>query len=334
MVIHNVNCINPVFFTKVIILFIFLIGNVYAGQPSWFLLPPINSYEIIGYGQASTLNQAKEMALKDLSEIIKVKVSSSTSVSKELQNGQFNVDVFQNIETSSSSLLIGSVLKHSYESDGVWYAAVSYDTSSIPMKFKRALKGYTLKNDNSSYLTSSNLIKEINQKVGYKLKYILFRENNLWKLQYKDIKLTLSENDFINLFKNNDGNNIALELNQEIYYPHDQMKLFVKVKSAGYISTLYVGSTGKVGVLYANDKIDTSRSYPSQGSEEELIIANPYNKVLHEMYITVWSKEPIDLTAFEEVKYDYLDDSNYKFSNLVKLLDAVDYSSVVIKVKY
>jgi len=325
--------IDSVLFRAFLVLFIGLQSAI-AGQPGWFLKASNNNYELLGYGQSETLDKAKEMAFKDIIQTLKVEVSASTSIKKTLHNKSFDNKVIQNLNTSSSAVLIGAKVKQAKQVDGVWFVSVVYDTGSIGAKFKRSFKGRKLKNEASNYLTATDLVSDINNEVGTKLRYEVIRKNDLWLLRYKDIEHILSESNFIKLFNFQSDKNIKLSLNKNIFYPQDQMRFQIKSKNSGYVSMLYVEANGKVGVLYANKKSRASLSYPEKNSDEELTVANPYKKILHEMYVALWSPNKVNLTSFENVQSDYLDNSNYKFHELVKLLDKVDNSSVVVKIKF
>lgn len=315
---------------------VFLLGMqvAFAEAPAWFHLPSERSYEIMGYGQADTLDEARGMALKEISQTLKVNVSSSTDINNKLKNDEYNQEITQNLKTSTSAVLIGSKVDRSVKVDEVWYVAVVYDTSSYGAKLKRALNNSVLKNEKLNYLSSTSLVRGINEEVGYKLRYKLLRENDLWKLQYRDIKLVISESDIVKLFAFNNGSRIGLKLNKKIFYPQDVMQFSIGLKKPGYVSMLYVEANGKVGVLFANKKQSRSSTYPAKNSDEELVVANPYKKVLNEMYLTTLSQKPLNLTLFESVQSSYLDESNYKFAELVTLLDKTDFSSVVVKIKF
>jgi hypothetical protein len=317
-------------------IFIILLGLhcVEASPPPWYLKSSDNNFEVTGYGQAPTVSEAKEMALKDIAQTLKVEISSSTDIRKTLDNNKFNTKVTQNLSTSASAVLIGTHVKATHHNNDIWYVSVVYDTSSLAEKFKRALKNQTLKNEEKNYLSSTELINEINQALGYKLRYKIFRENNLWMIQYDNNKFVINEQEFRKLFKFKRGTNINVKLNKKIFYPGDKMKFRIKAQDSGYVSMLYAENDGKVGVLYTNIKSKRVIHYPPENSNEELVISNPLNRVLEEMYLAIWSKNRIDLTAFEDVQNNHLDDSNYKFSELIRLLDKSDYSSVVVKIKF
>jgi len=330
----TISCINSMCLRIFLVLFFLGLQTAVADQPDWFLKPSINSYELLGYGQDTRLDKAKDMAFKDIIQTIKVEVSSSTNITKTLQNESFDNKVIQNLNTSSSAVLLGARVKQAKQVDGVWFVSVVYDTGTIAAKFKRSFKGRKLKDEKSNYLSITGLISNINKKVGKSLRYELIRKNDLWMLRYKDIEHVLSESDLIKLFTFHSDKSIKLNLNKKIFYPQDQMKFQIKSNNTGYISMLYVESNGKVGVLFENQKSHSKTNYPAKNSDIELTVANPSKKVLHEMYVALWSQNKLNLTPFEDVQNDYLDSSNFKFNELIRLLDQVNYGSVVVKIKF
>ena len=73
--------------TKPILYLILSISTLIA-QPSWFY--KIDSYDknqIIGYGVANTLEQAKQNALADIANSLSVAINSDTSINKSSANG-------------------------------------------------------------------------------------------------------------------------------------------------------------------------------------------------------------------------------------------------------
>ena len=334
MVVHRVHYIKSYVQYGLVITFLLTTQKVIAEQPEWFLQAPEQAYNIMGYGQATSLEDARDLAFKDISQTLKVKVSSSTDVNKQLHNEQYDSQVIQKLKTSSSAVLIGAKVEQSIQSEGTWYVAVAYDSSSLGTKMKRTLSSYTLTKEKANYLSSTPLIRSIDEEVGVRLRYKVLRENDLWKLQYKDIKLVITEAEFIKLFSFYKGKGITLKLNKKIFYPQDNMTFSIGLKKPSYVSMLYVEANGKVGVLFANKKYNKRANYPAKNSNDDLVVANPYKKVLNEMYLAVVSQNPLNLTAFENVQSNYLDGSNYKFAELVTILDKADFSSVVVKIKY
>ena len=320
----------PLFFS---ILLLVWHDGVFAAYPAWYLKSATNSYELYGYGQGATINDAKARALLDIAQALEVQVEGSMTISESLHNDNFESAVSQDVKTSSSSVIVGAVLKEFHESEGVWYVLLTYDTRSLGLKFKSVLKSRALEEETDNYLSESSLVSEINQQVGVKLRYQVLREDDLWKIRYKDVKFTLTESELIKTFKPNKGKSIGLKLNKKIYYPEDVMTFDVTSRDKGFVSILLVEKNGKVGVLYSNIESHSKMVVPSKDSDEEIIVSNPEQKVLHEMYVAIWSENPRDLSLFEDIQSDYLDDSNYKFGDLTNLLDTVDYSSAVIKIK-
>jgi len=311
---------------------------LFASMPDWFFkLKPTHNNEVIGYGVAQTLAEAKKEALSDLTQKINVSVKSSTSISLADDNGNVSKSSASNIDTSSQAKISGVKYIKVENLDGDWYVASAYDNSAIEVKLKRLLDKsdrYTLKNEEqNSYLKNTSLIKRINDYLKYDLEYNLVYKDDLWQLNYRDIYLPLNQNDLYNLFTNTSSKKISITANKKIYLVGDEMYFSIKKPENTYLSILYVEHNGKVGSLISNQKYPSTLTFPDLKSEDAFSIINPYDKTISELYIAISSNEKIDLSKFENVSDKLLDNSNYNFHKLIKKLENYDFSTYQIKIR-
>ena len=308
---------------------VFVLAN-----PSWlYSLEKTHKNEIIGYGIDKNQHQAKQSAMADIVKSISVNVKSDTKITKENQKGKYNKDISTNLETSSEAKLTGLIFTKVEQLNGLWYVSAKYDNSPLELKIKKLLSKNLQNQTQNMYLRNTPLFHSLNKEISKKLNYEIIRKDNLWQIKYTDILLPISENNFYNLFVNYKTNDISLIANQKIYNDNDKMYFNINHKKAGYISILYVEHNGKVGILIDNKKSNKSFSYPDLKSKDNFTIVNPYNKPIKELYIALYSVNKIDLSEFENVTDDLLDDSNFNFGKLIKKFNKYSFSTFSIKIK-
>ncbi len=86
-------------YSKIIYVIFLILCNTHllATPPNWYVNQSLlsESYEIIGYGEGSTLREAKEISKSDISKMIQTTISSSILISKNI-----NIKIYyKNIST-------------------------------------------------------------------------------------------------------------------------------------------------------------------------------------------------------------------------------------------
>ncbi len=316
------------------ILYLSLLPIALLANPSWFYnLKSTDKNEIIGYGIDKSLSEAKRNAMADIVKSISVSIQSSTNISKRSVNGDFNSDVSTNLKTKAQAVLTGIKFIKTEQIGELWYVSALYNNAPLELKLKELLPQNIITEIQNNYLKNTRLFKKINNEIGIKLNYQVIRKDNLWQVKYNDILLPLNQDNFYNLFSNYKDKNLFLKANKKIYKENDEMYFNIQNSQSGYISILYVEHNGKVGVLLTNKESNKSFTYPNLKSEDTFKIANPYNKPIQELYIALYSKNKIDLSEFENISNNLLDESNYNFHILLNKLNNYTFSTYTIKIK-
>jgi len=304
-------------------------------SPSWlYNINPIDTNEIIGYGIDKEFSQAKKNAMSDIAESISIQVELSTSMLKSSINGKIDKKISLNKKMEVKAVLSGIKPIKAENSDGMWYIALKYDNSPLELKLKKSLSYNMLENEKqNSYLQHTELFKQINREIGKTLNYQIIRNDNLWKIRYRDVIIPIDQNNFYKLFSNQNSLDFAIKANQSIYHEKDKMYFEINNNREGYISILYVEHNGKVGLLLSNKKTTNSFTYPDLKSKDGFQIVNPYKKSIEELYIALFSTSYIDLSKFENVSDTLLDKSNYNFDTLLTLLNKNKYSTFRVKIR-
>ncbi len=316
------------------IFLILLFPILLFGTPDWFFhLDYDNKCEVVGYGMDTDLDKAKQSAILDITNSISVSVDSSVDISSSDIGGKARQDSSVKLHTKSKAILSGVKFVKVQKEEGIWFVGAKYDNSPFEEKLKKLLPKKLKNEKQNRYLKHTWGFKILNSSVGKKLNYEIVRKDNLWQIKYRDILVPINQNDFYKFFCSYKNSKISIKANKKIYRQNDDMYFKIKHKKKGYISILYVEHNGKVGVLLSNKKSATSFAYPDKNSKDVFQVVNPYNKTIKELYVAIYSQKPISLYSFENVSANLLDESNYNFDKLVKRLDNVDFSTVVIKIR-
>jgi len=297
-------------------LFIFIILPIYLfATPTWYGNISSKSYEIIGYGIDTDLQIARNIAKSEISKQISIKISSNSNIKKILINDDYQKSFKSNISTSTDATLQGiKILKEEY-TDNKWYVGVIYDNRTLLQKINIKYPKY-----------SSNDMKNIK-------KLNVIRKSNNWYIKIKNDLYILSNDNFINIFSNKKSKNIELISDKIIYNSYDKIHFEINSKNKGYVSILYSEASGKSAVILSNKTINHKIVYPKQNGQDELVAYNPSNNTIIEWYICIYSKKKLDLSEFENISANILDESNYNFDKLLDIIKHNEYVSTRIKIR-
>ncbi len=315
-------------------LVLLILPIVLFANPSWLHnIKPTSKNEIIGYGIDKSLSQAKKSAMSDIVKTISINIQSSTNISKSSVNGNFNSDVATNLKTKAQATLTGIEFIKVDQINDLWYVSAKYDNSPLEIKLKKLLPNNLQNEKQNIYFKNTPLYKILNNEISKKLNYQIIRKDNLWQIKYKDTFLPIKQDNFYKLFTNCSNGQVTIKANKNIYKENDEMYFNINHTHNGYISILYVEHNGKVGILLSNKQSSQSFTYPNLKSEDTFKIANPYNKPIQELYVVLHSNNKIDLSEFENISDNLLDESNYNFSKLTTKMNNYNFSTFVIKIR-
>ena len=294
-------------------------------NPNWFYNIKQNKNQIIGYGVATKLDKAKSIAKNEIASAISTKVESYLEIHKKIDNTNSKRKVKQSIKVSTNVVLKDlDIIKSSILSNK-WYIAVSYDFTPFAVKFKKLVSNYKINNEKQNqYLAKTNLIKNLNTIIGKKLNYKLYNKNNMWYLGYKQVSMKLSKEDFDRLLAFKNSKIVSLELNKDKYYTNDHILFNIYSKVKGYVSILYIGNNGQVGVIKSNISIDKNIVYPK---DNNIILKNQdkYNKKF--MVAILYSEQKINLKSFDKISKKK--SNNTDFNLLLNYFSKYEYTTYV-----
>lgn len=298
--------------------------------PSWFLKLHVNSNQIIGYGAGNDLKKAKKYALEEIANSISTKIESYLITYKKYDSKNGLSKQQESFFKQSTNVTIEdiTVLKSSYLNNK-WYIALGYDYTPFAVKFKELLINEKLKNETqNSYLSQTNLIKNLNNIIGYKLNYKIYNKEGIWYLNYKDKTMKISPLDFENLFSFINSNIIELDTDKNSYLNNESISFNITSKKAGYISLLYLGTDGQVGVIAKNIAIKNKITYPKNG---KIILKKKSLKNVKFMIFALFSNKKVSLKKYETA--DKKETKNKDFKFLIKDLNKYEYTTYVGNIK-
>ncbi|MCK5295024.1 MAG: hypothetical protein KAJ49_10245 [Arcobacteraceae bacterium] len=314
---------------KHLILTILFISFGFSSQnPIWFYNLPTLENQIIGYGEATKLSDAKAEAKNEIASVISTKVESYLKIDKVTTKDGIDKRVEKSIKVSTNIKLEELHIEESAFINDKWYIAISYDYSPFAVKFKKLLGGYNLKNQQqNNYLTKTNLFKNLNTIIGKRLDYKIHNKNNMWYLSYKNSSLKLGTKDFENLFTFKNSNIIELELNQDTFVTNNDLSFNISSKKEGYVSIFYMGSNGQIGLIKDNLSITKNIMYPTS---DKIIVKSDPNKDKKFMIVVIYSTNKIDLNDFEKITKQKIRNTN--FIDMLNYFNKYEYLTYVSKV--
>jgi len=279
---------------KVSLIFTILVTSLF-GNPNWYRNIKSNN-TIIGFGEGKSKKESVDSARVEIAETIEVQVQSTNDITTKDDKTSLNFK----INTQSKQDLINSKIIKIEKQNGIWYSAVEYSNLPSVMILSNKLKNMRkVKNFKKSYLNYTKFGKQLKKLTGYDFKLDLYRYNNSWYIRSDSVSVRLRDTEFFELF-------ISKQTDNYFYVPyilHRNQTLFFEFDSKNkYRTLLCVESDGKVGIIAKN-------------------------------LTTTVKLSATELNAFETINEKVLDDSNYKFDELINILNKYEYSSTQVKIR-
>ncbi|MEA3315904.1 MAG: hypothetical protein U9Q30_08630 [Campylobacterota bacterium] len=286
--------------------------TLFATPPNWYINNdiPYLDYELIGYGEGATQQEAKRVARNDISTTLSVKTKSNLDIKKISSNNYYSKDIQQNINEKSSIDLRDLVVLKSGFFDGKYYVALKY--INLPFS-KRVRLGFenidNIKQENNKYLLKTLLLQELKDEFGFYPKIKIYRDNLVIDNKSFRIDDELLKKLFISTSSE------YLQVNQPNIIKNGEFFFInIKVAKSGYLSLIQIEQNGATSVFFANKKVikDIELEYPNRDDFEgiEGYLKDGVDKV-NDLNIAILCQEKKDFSYF-----DYL---SYKKENFAKV---------------
>jgi hypothetical protein len=290
-----------------------------------FINTVLHATTYIGVGNGATEQEAKQNALKDISDQISIKIDNQTKLNKKLVDGKYSKNIITSSTQSSKANIVGYELLSMNFENRIYKVKIKYENIPSLDKFAKKTK-----------YTKQQILKSIQKDFGKSLGLELVRKDKRWYIKYKNIMQVLDSKDFSHFFKTTINDDLSVSTNKKnnILYEDDEFYFEVKSSKSGYVSILTVYEDGTVSVLMKNIKIQKNITTSIPDKEFEAIpIAGlmTKGKDTFDMYIAIYSQKKIILDNFALADENMINDEKYK--NLDQLLYFFDdYSYTTLRV--
>jgi hypothetical protein len=291
---------------KYFIILVTLLTQLFSIPPEWYLSLDKKPETIYGYGKDINPQKAKKLA-------------------KHMIQLRIDHRLIPNYLT---------FLKQS-KKDGITYVAYSYNTQTLYNKIynkKHLIR--SSKKPNNQLIKNSSIYRNIVYRLQLKPYLSLIKEDNSWYLLIDENKFYVDVLHFPKLFSNIQHNDLKFTINKRVLKYPDTIQFEIKSKEKGYVSILYSSSYGKVKSIISNEKISEKTYLYPTNNIDKLTVYNQSEDDLKELYIAIFSKEPLDLYEFEFLEESaLLDGSNYNFDKLLHILQENRFSTIKVRIK-
>jgi len=322
---------------KFILLTTFYAVLIAGETPDWYYNIHVSSpLQIIGYGEANSLSKAKEQARDDIAKQIKTNIDSIATQSTHISGDILREDYKQVIKEKTIANLQGLKLLQRYQrSDGKYFVAIAYENIPFMTRFIKKLDLSNCKQNQNDYLKYTLLLSSISKITQCTPNINLLRNNETWYLVHQNTKEELPAKYFEKLYKSVPNVNINLKSSKNQLRDGDEFHLSLRLQESGYISLFDVYEDGTVSVLLPNLKVQKNKliNIPDK-DDESFFVASlmKQGKPTFDLYVTIYSKNKIDISRFQQVNEDLTTgESNKKFDELVGMLNQHEFTTMLLR---
>jgi ribosomal protein S8 len=317
----------------IVVVFLILSVSLLANPPHWYIYQgiPTKDFEIIGYGEGKTLAEAKQVAKSDIAKSIYTNLSSSISINKTFQNGNYTKNINQNIDEKTQVFLTDIETIESDYKEGKFFVAMRYINLPFSKKVKVMLSDISqVKKSSSAYLNKTQFLKELKNEFGFFPKIEIVKNN----ISINNQLFYLNNNEFLKLFANID--NESLNISMKNHYV-DGEYYFIKtiVNKNGYFSIFQVYESGETVLLLANQKVQKNYNStfpnPKKYNGLESIVPKGKNKT-KDLIIAALCNKKMDLSLFDRISVAN-DVKSLLFGELLSLIENCRFTTKVILTK-
>lgn len=297
------------------------------GVPEWYSnasVAPRYNNEMIAYGKGSSMREAREAALADLSKLnnsdikvvdtihkdsylIKSKVTSDVTVKANMQvSSKIEViRVAHDVSESKSTWISNEDVDYPR-----WYCAIAYDPRPVQIqvldiadKLKPATK--------LTFLNKSRLGKELERILGFNPSISLVQTTDD---NHKELKLFIgkyefpsSSWEFQDILVSAKHSDIAMEFDNYEYKEREDIRIRVYTKDEGYITLIKFDDGGEPLIIADNVKIEHELTLETSkviGLSTNYVSGKKYADNI--MYTAVYSKYQIDTSKIRNVLDSYI----------------------------
>jgi len=289
--------------------------------PKWFASQALHrSNFYIGYGAATRLDLAKSYARADLSKQLSSQIQSRLTQSTQDQENRVEVITQRHISELSHANLSDLVVLKSEQKSGRYYVALGMDTTPLIQRIQQTF-GHLSAENKVSLLNTSNLFKRYQNQYGYFPDLVLTSMSGQYYLIHGHQRLILKTSDLQQIMPQVQSSAVSFQLNpnKRTLKPEENYQVKFNLAHSGYLTYLQVFENGEVVVLFANQKLSTSRfSFPDLNQYDGLTAELDNNEQsTQDLHIALLCPNQRDFSALEAVSTQA--HQHYDVAGLVQL---------------
>ncbi len=310
--------------------------------PSWYHHLPTESGRIIGYGTGDSYRAAKHEALADLSEQREASVNSQFALLRKSDRNNATTSSIRTIQVESEKRLLSVKDLKQVERSGIHYVALGLDIRPTPQIMAEALQqGWQGDNprsiqwQGSPYILQGQLIREIEARLqfnpaadhDYPAHVALNRENGRWILSINSVVQPLNDLSHLLEWSRGDVAGYGLQLLDKPTPRLNNGEPFTLVaqqpQGTHFLTLINIYSDGRLTITADNRRVQTTTTIPAEGDGLELIATplNP-NQSDRDLYLALWSQQPIDTTPFMQTQYSIAEtEQGYQLHRLLPWIE-------------
>ncbi|MCX6074117.1 MAG: LPP20 family lipoprotein [Campylobacterales bacterium] len=290
---------------KTVLLIVSLLTQLSADAPAWFgTLSSSAGYEIIGYGEGVSLDEAKANAKSDIAKTIRSHIDSTFTTQTSVNNATLEHNASHSVRETSNLTLSDVVMLQRDQKNGHFYVALQYDNRPLFIKLAR-LGGQALCGEPNPYLAQTSILKNLSTELNCTTSVEITRDQNGWYLGRGEYRVVLNESDFENLMIEASNGSLRLSATPSRVNVDEAYTLSLDaLPFSGYLSLFDVYDDGRVVVMEKN--IDLTRQlkkkllYPNDIRHEDQLVGGlnvPLKDAL-DLCVAVVSNKPLELSKF------------------------------------
>ena len=313
-------------------------ARVSASPPDWFLNLPHKDYELVGYGEGRTLDEALAKAKKGIAQSIRTRIRSESVFEERLANKDYSRNARTLLQERTDVVLSDLETVRKEHRDGLWYIAVKYENLPFPKKFSKRLSHRACEQGNQNrYLSCTPLIKALNAELGCSPAVKLLRNHGLWYLACEDVMLPLGSAAFEKLYASCPSPSLSLVPSKTDLRKGDAFSVTLRPLRDGFVSLLNVYESGEVSVILANRSAQASEDIlcPDPAANLELVAGLVREgEATFDLYVGFLSPEKVDLGRIQQAGDQVSSgERHFKFDEVLGLMDNVEFCTVLIRTR-
>ena len=287
------------------VVLITLMTQLSAQAPAWFgFLQSDVDYEIVGYGEGATLNEAKTIAKSDIAKAIRSHINSSFTTQTTVGDSTLHHNAQSIVNETSNLIITDTKLKKSEQSNGRFYVALGYENLSLAVKLAKR-GGHSLCGVSNTYLAQTPTVLKLSSELNCSVSVGVTRENDGWYLGRGEHRLNMNNADVRELMIETSMGALRLKSNRTLVNEDEAYTLHLDgFPTLGYLSLFDVYDDGRVVLMENNINLahQTKKAllYPDDIRQDFQLNGGVLEagQDTIDMYVVLLSNNPLKLSSF------------------------------------